>query len=543
MSRATSLTESISTTPIQAQRSIRRDELRCLTSAKAGQIIPLAYVPMLREDALTRGTARVRFEMAETARTLLNAINVRVDVHFIPMLAFERFMDLGSMNRAYKGVPETKNGPVTPYFDTVTYNRDHAFWKTLGVHMPQGHQINGTVLEAYNTLVNWRRRARSLSLPQRDRYDTTLAQGFWNNPAMNGIVPSFDQAAADGEVYLKFASNKLPVQGIGINGSSLGNGTQQQTKITGGKTVKDSGWSFGEANHGKQIQILEDINNKGFPRIYAELSSRGVSLSLSNIDLAKTTAAFAELRQQYRGLDDEHIIDMLMSGIRVPDEQMAQPILLDRKSTILGYSQRFATDGANLDKYVTTGETFLDLTYRTPPMNTGGVIMITAEIVPEQMFERQQDYFIAERNVENLPNYLRDFLDPEKVSIVRNRFVDTLHSNGDGTFGYAPLNHMWNRHAPRIGGKFMRPIDDKFNEERQRIWSATIKDPKLTSDFYLVNTLPQTVFADQKADPFEITTLGMNTISGLTVFGKGLEESNNDYTTIMDQVDTSRIGQ
>lgn len=274
------------------------------------------------------------------------------------------------------------------------------------------------------------------------------------------------------------------------------------------------------------------------------MASAGISVSLANIELAKQMTSFAKLREQFSGLSDDHLIDLLMEGIRVPDEALRQPILLDRKSTVFTYAERHATDGASLDQSVTTGRAVLDMSIRTPPMNSGGVILVTVEIVPEPLFERLQDRFLAATAPSDLPNFLRDFLDPEKVDVVPNAYVDVLHDTPTATFGYAPLNHAWNRSLVRIGGRYYRPDPSTFVEDRQRFWSVEKENPALTTDFYLVDaSLPHTVFADTLADPFEILTVGRLDIVGNTVFGKRLEEDDGHYSAIVADVDTSRVVQ
>jgi predicted Rdx family selenoprotein len=222
---------------------------------------------------------------------------------------------------------------------------------------------------------------------------------------------------------------------------------------------------------------------------------------------------------------------------------MKQPILLAKQQTMIGYNQRYATDAANLDTSVTNGYATVDLNIRTPQMNTGGVIMITAEIVPEQMWERKKDYFLYETDPENLPNYLRDVLDPEQVSVVKNDHLDVNHSTPDGTFGYAPLNHEWMRDMVNVGGKYYRPANDAFDEDRAKIWTVETTDPTLSADFYLVDSLHKKVFSDQVADAFEITCISDMEITGNTVFGERLLEADatSDYEAITDLVDADRI--
>lgn len=530
------LTDTIRADARSVKQSIRTENVTFMSSCDAGEVMPLAYIPLLREDRVSRGSVDFMFEMQETAETLMNAVNVTVFAYFVPFLAFERFNGLDSFNRAWNGEPE-KDGTPIPLFDTVGYSSNHAIWNKLGVHAVENAQVNSAPVEAYNAIVNHRRQARSTKLPLRAATKRdTLAAAFWKNTAMSHVVPDFDQAMIDGELDLNFAATQLPVKGIGTV-----NTTNSGTNYTVNETDETAATTFDHYRGYSGIAV--ETLASGFPSIYAELENQGITLSLSNIEMAKKTAAFAALRKEYSGLDDDSIIDMLMSGIRVPDAQMSQPILLDRQSTIFGYNKRYATDSGNLTKSVTNGQAALSLNIRTPPMNTGGIIMCIAEIVPEQLYERQKDHFIYATSKDDLPDALKDELDPEKVSVVTNDHVDVLHSSPTGTFGYAPLNHEWQRNIPRIGGKFMRPDPYAFDEDRQRLWSVETVDPTLNEDFYLATNIHHNVFADSTSDAFEVIGRGSLQIVGNTVFGKGLVENTDDYQTIAAQVDDTRIDQ
>jgi predicted Rdx family selenoprotein len=521
-----------------------------LTSADAGKILPLKYIPMLREDAVKRGRVRVNLEMMETAELLMNGIMVNVMAHYVPMLAFERFNgSMEELNRSYKG--ETGiGGSVVPFYeknkyynattDTVSYSSNPSDWdlngghglstfyQTMGIHF--NNKLNTTVVEAYNAIVNLRRKARSASLPLRNPWDHRLAEAFWSMDN-NHIVPDFDQKLIDGEVALNGLTFEAPIKSRYQNNESISRRDATIETATGGATFPE-GYAVREGTQ----YVWDDI--------VAELTQGGnATMSLADIEQAKKTAAFAKLRSMYDGIEDEYIIDTLMEGIRVPEETMKQPILLAKEQTMIGYNQRYATDAANLDTSVTNGFASVDLNIRTPQMNTGGVIMITAEIVPEQMWERKKDYFLYETDPENLPNYLRDVLDPEQVSVVKNDHLDVNHTTPDGTFGYAPLNHEWMRDMVNVGGKYYRPANDAFDEDRAKIWTVETTDPTLSSDFYLVDSLHKKVFSDQVADAFEITCISDVEITGNTVFGERLLEADatSDYEAITDLVDTARI--
>lgn len=542
------MTEMVPTAPITVQRSKRRDRGRVLTSGDAGKILPLKYIPMLREDAVTRGKVRVNIEMGESAELLMNGIMVNVMAHYVPMLAFERFNgSMEELNRSYKGEAGIA-GSVIPFFNTessaaaldTTAGAAATFLQTMGIHT-QAQVMNTTVRDAYNVIINHRRKARSASLPLRSENDWTLAEAFWSLDN-NHIVPDFDQKLIDGEVSLSGLTFKAPLRSKYLSG----NAHQYTQAPSGSGTVASTDTNvYYPAQKPSSLELAWEDQQFIWSGIWAELTAGGnATMSLADIEQAKKTAAFAKLRSLYDGIDDEYLIDLLMSGIRVPEEAMKQPILLARQQTMIGYRQRFATDAANLDESVTNGFATVDLNIRTPGnMNTGGVILITAEIIPEQMWERKKDYFLYETNPDNLPNYLRDYLDPEKVSVVQNDHLDVNHSTPNGTFGYAPLNHEWMRDMVNVGGKYYRPANDAFDEDRQKIWTVETTDPTLSEDFYLVSSLHKKVFADQVADSFEITCISDCEISGNTVFGERLLEADttSDYEAITALVDTARI--
>lgn len=546
--------ESINYNPIPVELTVRGEEIRGLTSTRGGKITPHFYSVLLREDSVRRGSITLDARMAETIHPLLNAVQLKAQVHFIPFLAFERFSGMDSLNRSYMGVKErdADAGPV-PFFKTMTYSKTAAFWKTLGVHWPDGAAINDAPVEAYNVLVNWMRRMRSKSLALRTLSDTTLAEAFWSNPLLYHIKPDFDQAMMDGQVELTIAGGNIPLSAafapvvMNTTASAVLAKTTAGALITAGVgTGINTSGQLAQPNSGGTGFKLDPNGTlqATLSGITAQLSAQGAKLSLANIELAKQTAAFAKLREQYKGISDDYILDALMMGLRVPEEMSRDPILLASESTIFGYTERHAMDGANLDQSVTTGRTSLTLNFRTPPMNTGGIILVTTQIVPEQLFERMEDNFLSVTSPSELPKFDRDFLDPEKVEVVQNKYVDVLHGTPTGTFGYAPLNHRWKRSLTRIGGKFFRPAPDAFVEDRQRFWAVEQANPALNTDFYLVrNTLPHTVFADSLADPFEVTTLGRMEIVGNTVFGQTFEEKENHYTQVDSVVDKTRIVQ
>ena len=533
------------TTPIPVQRTTRPSAHRVLTSFEPGKMVPVLAIPLLREDSVAGAVMKLVFEMKETVEVLMNGVNARVMTYLVPKTALARFDGLDSINKSYEGLPPIDGADVVPWFETMVApaHGANAILKKMGKHARPGTTINTEYIEAYNCIWNFRARNRSPDIALRDRLDGTLAPGFWAHQNFAHIVPDFDQAIIDGEVALNVVNSKMPVKGLGkYNQNAL---VADQAVYESGETAA-SNFPHAAAIHnqadGNFVYMKMTAAAGGFPDVWAELQDNGITVSLSNIDMARKTQAFANLRREYSGHSDEYIIDLLMDGITVPEQAWNQPILLGDMSTVFGMSKRYASDAANLTESVVNGITALEQRFSCPRVPMGGVIMMVVEVSPEQLFERQKDPYLHATTVDELPQFLRDTLDPEKVVVVKNEEIDLDHDTPNDTFGYAPLNHQWTRSIPQIGGKFYRPaVDAAFDEDRQRIWAVETQNPVLSQDFYLCTTMHQKPFVMTTGDNFELLVRGEAAIRGNTVFGGALIEATDDYAEVVEEQPNERI--
>lgn len=538
------------TSPIPVNRSNRRLPITGLTSLPAGRMVPIAAFGLLREDRISTSRLRVSFESMETEELLVNAINVNVKAYLVPKLAFERFNGIDQLNRSYMKVPETDGGAVVPYIESMSFDAaTMPIWTYMGKHAKQGQQVATDYVEAYNTIWNFRARNRSPDLTLRAKLDKTLAPAFWQHSQFASIVPDFDQALIDGEVALNVVNSKMPVMGMGFSGTAVTTAavatTQRESdgnthSYPGAYLIKDGGATLASGN--EKLSVKQHATKGGYPDIWAELQDNGITVSLSNIEMARKTQAFAALRKQYTGHTDDYIIDLLMNGITVPEQDWRQPILLADKTTVFGLAKRYASDSVDLTASVTNGATFVDLMITSPVCPTGGVVMIVAEILPEQLWERQMDPYGHILDQEEFPEFLRDTLDPEKVTVVANSYIDVTHATGAGVFGYAPMNFHWNALGPMIGGKFYQnDAAAPFDEDRMRIWAVEVANPTLSADFYISTNIHTKPFVVTNQDPFEATIRGLVQINGNTVFGHALIEASDDYNAVMEDVPMDRI--
>jgi hypothetical protein len=220
---------------------------------------------------------------------------------------------------------------------------------------------------------------------------------------------------------------------------------------------------------------------------------------------------------------------------------MRHPFKVADVSTLVGYNQRFASDGANLEKSVTTGQSIVDINFAIPSLPCGGLVIFTVEVVPEPLFERQKDHFVHTLDQDKYPSRLRDELDPEPIEIVTNADLDISHSDPTSLAGYQGLNRKWAKSIPRFGGHFAkRTPAAAWSEYRNSIWATDTADPTLNSGWYLANSLTEEVFASTATDNFELYYKGMGQAQGLTVLGPDVSESSDSFDAIQEDIPFDR---
>jgi hypothetical protein len=539
------LAETVKANPNLLPKTIRTEEIRVGTSGVCGKFIPVKAIPLLREDRAS-GMCTINLKLDELSERLINPILVRAYAYLVPKLAAERFQDMGSINRSYSGETEMDGTTVIPWFKTMPFSDTNEIFKTMGLHAATGDQVNDEYVEAYNIIWNYRAEKRSRDLTARTALDSTLAPALWPASEMAGILSSFDQAQIDAEVPINFLNSDIKVRGFGrhvTNSDTISNGNVLETEGVNDDTNVTVTYD-NLVNVGGASNLYIRTDSEGVPMPYAEMVDGNLTMSMSLMEMAKKAAQQAHVKEKYKDIPLDHIVNLLMEGINVPEELMNRPILLDRVESLFGYSTRYATDSGNLEKSVTEGMTSIDLKCFTPQINSGGVIMICLEVVPERVFERQMDHYFLATSRDDVPNNLADYLDPEKVSIVKNKEIDVQHATPDATFGYRPLNSEWDRDIPNLGGKFYRNDPAALpNENRNRIWASEVQNPTLTEDWYLATTLNDNPFVVQGVDHLEISADGSFGIVGLTQKGKRLVEDSDSYDEILDLVDQESIDQ
>lgn len=545
----------MSTKPVNYPRSNRNHAIGKISSSKAGVCAPIAAIPMFRGDGIggrksgdgNWASSRINFsvEMAETHDRIANKVRARFTAYCVPMLAFPHFNgSRDEMDKSYAG-EQGLGGAVIPYIPTHVAGAygASAFYRTLGLHAAPGASLNAMYLQAYNLIWNHRAKNRSDGITERSITDETLAPAFWPSGRFEHLVPDYDEATMDGQVALNVVNARIPITGIGKVNTGWTDTPVNVYDSSGKMVTYPKHQAIDNADASRRFIIDgQTIGGVAYPNVFAEMQQNGITVSLANIEMAKKVQSFAKLRTQFEGHNDDYIVDTyLMNGLRIPDQALKQPFLIADRTVEFSMGQRYSSTAGQLDEKVVSGFAEAELTLRVPTLDIGGIVIVQVEILPDQLFERSKDKFLHSTSVASWPQAMRDYADPEKVSIVRNGDIDTDHGTPNGLFGFGPLNWFWNAFGPCIGGKFLKPASGGgTNVLRQRFWAHEEQNPQLSEGFYICKSLTTSIFVNETEDQFEWTANGNVVLNGLTQFGGALIEATDNYEKVMAKMDTTR---
>lgn len=530
--------------PLSFPRTARVDEGVLMSSGRAGVVVPMGYIPVLRGDSAS-GRIAVDMRLAEMPRPLLNAVIANVQAWFVPKVSLPWFSGVDEFFFSYSGekMPVLKGGvkvetDPAPFFQVADAASTAAFAasdfaKTLGIHVPSGAVVNTDLVDSFVQTYNFRLRAHSDRLTLKKYFSesvpeaTSLPRAFWPMHRFSRVVPDYERALVVGSLDLDISAGKIPIHGLRYSSANQPSGVFVNPASGQSATLADR-------------KMLTTQATGIYPEVWAAMEGQTINSSLANIDMARKTQAFAKVRQSMMGNDpngfvsDDMIVAHLMQGLVVPEAMFRRPWLLDSKRIPFGFAERFSSSAGSLDESVTTGQVSAQLSINVPVQQYGGMIVVTAEVLPERIFERQADPFLPISSPSGLPDALRDSQNPEPVDNVLNSRLDAKHTSAGALYGYEPLNDKWNRSFTRLGGAFYQATPGTpQTEQRSAIWQAEVVNPTFTQDHYLApSNFPHYVFADTTKPAFEFVTRHNVTIMGLTVIGDQLYENADNYAEV-----------
>jgi len=543
-----------SSTPVPFESSMRPDTEVIMTSGRAGVVTPVGYIPLLPGESMS-GSLGIDIKLAEMPRPLINAVTANVQAWVVPKGAMPQFPGRDELNHAMTGEVIKSLGAADrappAFFTTIsgaalTTAAASKFFKVLGLHIPVGATINTDLIDAFSLIYNFRLAAHSSRLTRRkyaaeDIVEATdLPAAFWPSGRFAHVVPDYEAALIQGTLDLDVLAGRLPVSGIYTTGT-LAN-VSPGAALRGTVAAYDRSQIAGDITDFAKVVIDSDglAGAVRRPDIFAEMVGQHVGVTLKDIDVARITQAYAKLHAAYAGNDatgfdnEKTLVALLMQGIDPGAEAFKRPWLIDQKRVPIGFSERFATDAANLDDSVTVGRAQATLRLNVPKLDAGGVLIYTVEVLPDRIDERMSDEWLLCTMFDDLPNPLRDIQRTLPVDFVLNRRLDAKHTSPGGLYGYEPMNTKWKRDFTRLGGVFYQATPGAVvTESRAGLWQTDIIDPDFEGTHHLAPVpFPHDVFADTLAPAFEVVARHVCTIVGNVQFGDVLTEANDDYEAV-----------
>lgn len=538
------------TTPMNYKRSNRVDNVARMTSGRAGKVMLIDYVPVLRGDAVG-GQINVNARLNHMPKPLLNSVVANVQAWFIPKAAHPQFGgSLDEFQAAYRATPikqlgQADRNAVPLYRQLVAAHTaavaDSEHYKTLGLHVPAGQLVTDDMLDAYTLVWNFRAAQHSNKIPARPytsetgglAINTVFARAFWPQNRFSRVVPDYEQALVSGQLELDILAGRIPLDGVEWIGDQTGSG--QATNMSTSGAIGNRIRALASAVTGAGLRFTE-------ADFEADMEGQPIFTSLQDIDKARQLQAMAKYRSSMAGLtrrdaytNENKIIADLMSGLSMAKELYARPWLLGNKMVTFDMVERHATDAAGLEDSTTRGGINVTIPINLPVQETGGMILVTMEVLPERIYERQGDRSIVIAKSGHLPDAARDVLRTEPVDLVPNWRIDAKHGTPNGLYGYEPMNDEWNREFTALGGAFFQATAGSvdWSEARAAIWAPEIVNPAFTADHYLApSPFPHDVFSDTEGSAVEITVRRAAVINGLTQIGDPLVENNGDFAAL-----------
>lgn len=541
------------TAPVNFQKSTRRHKRSLITSGRAGKVAYMADIMLLPGDA-AGGAVEMEFKLAEMPRPLLNRVFLNAQAWFVPWSAMPKFSGMDEFNAALTETPikqlgEPDRSPPN-LFDIWQSSADRdlirnsEMARTLGKHFPStGIALNSTAIDAFWMVHNFRLAAHSDRLP-RALYAVedlaaavTLPRAFWPSSRITRMVPDYDRELLLGAMDMDVEAGQLPVEGIRRNFAGIpGTGDLNfvERPDIDGIEIKDTPTGAGLPAQGIEFDLSAD----GFTRnIFAEMTGQPIRMTLADLDMARSTQAFAKMHEAMAGMDgsgytnEDMIIAMLMSGLNVPKDQFKRPWVLSSSRVPFVLNERHALDGASLDQSVTLGGARVRLPVNVPRTETGGYIVVIAEVLPDRIDEGAVDETWLLTNRQQLPDALRDVQRVEPVDPVLNRRIDARHQAHSEQYAWEGMNDVWNVEHVHMGGDFYNPTAGSVNSaSRQALWVPQLVNPSFTENHYLCpDDFPHDVFSLTTGDAYEASVMHDVSIVGLTQIGNPLQEHNGSF--------------
>lgn len=483
---------------------------------RGGKLAPvLAEVFRESEGGILSQT--VTYELDPIAGRMRTPITAELISVFVPVQAIDA---LKNPLEAYSGNTEVVRDKLlsgTPLFDM---EEEGEISKRLGVNpvsIDGVKKVNEVSRLAHNAAVNYLRQRKYVKAVQllADNMDVTPALiSDTVLDRLNGVLDPEDRV--DGAVELNFGTVKLPVDGIGFQGTHGGLFNIDVAETDGDSVTYPNSRA---GNFGSPVGVIfkSQDGDANVPDVSVSLESESAgSVSLSDFYNAEKMDQLVRMMRDMIDANPQYGEEMVTRWAHGLSIDMGKiPYVIHESRQVFGQRYREAMDGANLD--VSQSDLAQEISFTVPvaPTELGGMVITFAAVKPDEALASQPHPFLAEEW--GAINYVSDELarDPVPVTI-RQLYSDCLPADEGTRAMYVGHNHLKKSY---ISYGFNRHLDPNTVANKTAIWQLEVPMSVTPETVLYPETLSHYPFADQLAEVCTYTISSVQTVKTPLVFG------------------------
>ena len=289
-----------------------------LLTGDMGFLYPINLLEVLPGDVIQMSSSSL-IRMSPMAAPVMHPITIRMHHFEVPMRLAWGFLNEGDCGASWEnfitGGPDGNDATPVPSLQTTGTKYDLLDY--FGLPLTAGIDVSAVPIAAFNLVFNEWFRDQDL-VAARTAKQLDVPNVAWQKDYFTTCRP-WSQKGADVTLPI---SGVAPVIGLGMNTQSYPLNSQVYETGGSGQTSYPQSGRVGSAD--LDMRAKEDVNNPGYPAIYADLSRAGAP-SVNDVRKAFAIQRFQERMARFGSRYTEYLRGL---GVRPSDARLQNPIYL-----------------------------------------------------------------------------------------------------------------------------------------------------------------------------------------------------------------------
>ena len=307
-----------------------------LATFDMGKLYPVGCTEVLPGDSFQHRCS-VFARLMPMLAPVMHQVTIGINHWFIP----NRLVWTGAAGDNWEdfitGGNDGNNAAVIPIVDQgATPLTTHPLLEYFGIPPVPDLEINALAIRGFNMVFNEYFRDQDL-VTARDEDDCTIPKVAWNRDYFTSARPWTQR----GDAVSVPISGLAAVKGLGHERQTYAAGPSQTLYETGGSGGETYGAHrpVSSSTVGERVILEEDVNNTGFPGIFADLSTATAG-DVNDWRLAFALQRYKEARARYGARYTEYLRYL---GIKSSDARLDRPEFLSGSRQTIGISEVLQT--------------------------------------------------------------------------------------------------------------------------------------------------------------------------------------------------------